>query len=291
MLDTTNIESQSLSLIDKIARREAYRIESFPTVQDLQEIAKEGQKRQREFGVQLYITEDEKGTTFNSGAAENVFEPEPPSKLRDKIRAGIFFHSHPIKPEDQLADGKIGLHIMPSEPGDFKATIWSRRIAGYFNILTEHGMTLNVSAEGVSRNEDILRRLRYKAGEKELANEKVWKILTGSQAGQVIVGEQSKKVSEGFNFGHEDVVAFSHTDYSYIGVDKVSPIGTIRHFVFISWQKLEEMQEIYGNLENLCFGKGTRKLIEHLGFNIPCEDNLGIVARKPYQLAKKRGVE
>jgi len=75
----------------------------------------------------------------------------------------------------------------------------------------------------------------------------------------------------------EDLVLLSNTQ----------DLGT-RYFLHLSWEKLGELESVYGNLENLCFGDGLKSLTEHLGIKVPHKDNLGDAASVLYRMPQKR---
>ena len=52
------------------------------------------------------------------------------------------------------------------------------------------------------------------------------------------------------------------------------PSGNTRFLLLLDWNRVKELEPVYGNLRDLCFGTGVKKLVEHLSLEVPCKDNL-----------------
>lgn len=257
------------------------RVDRSATIRDLKELAVKTQESAAEYGVSIYQTiEDKSGSVYTVGEGTSIYEPEPPSELRGKIKSGVFVHCHPVRSNERSDDGRT-LHILPSGngffSGDFEASIQSRVIGGYLNIASEYGMTMFIGIEGISRDDEVVRKLRKKFKGSYLGKQKVWKIITGERAGTAFVNSEFEEaVNDKLSMG-DDVLLFSNTE----------ELG-VRYFLHLSWEKLEELKSTYGDLNNLCFGDGLEKLVGALKLHVPHKKNLGEAAVIAYATPQKR---
>lgn len=268
--------------VDISTRLERRVVQGVPTIQDIRDLALKTQSEQIEYGVSVYQTVSaETGSVYAAGSSRAIFEPEPPKELKGKIRSGVFIHCHPIALSERVENGR-SLHLLPSGSnslaGDFGADIMSRIIGGYLNVASEYGLTMNIGIEGITREDFITRELKRKAGADKTANEHVWKIWSGNKAGTAFVNREiGEAVDQKFSVD-EDIILLSHTD----------SLGT-RNFLHLSWEKLTELESIYGGFENLCFGNGLDLLLNHLAIDVKHDKNLGEAAQTTYALPQKRG--
>lgn len=293
-------ETQSDTLIGQLEKANSIEFRRMPTIDELEMLAAEGQKTTREYGIQtIKLVDGTLRTIFKSSDSNQllIIEPDIPSELKRDVQAGVFQHNHPVKPGEETGTGEITLHILPSS-GDFENNKYPTRIAGLkpggaMNITSQYGVTLNIGIAGMNREEDIVRRLKYRAGAIKTATEtNIWKFYTGSRTGESIVNQVPEKVSEKYSLGNGDIIVASHTEYVYFpAMDKagVSPIATVRHFVFISWEQFRHLENNFGGLENLYFGNGIDRLVETLDLDIPHERNLSDVCKIYWKPSKKRG--
>lgn len=269
---------ESLGISEKVVHSD-----SLPTIDDLHTLANKAKETKTELGVSIYMVsaEEKMGSTYNIGSATSIYEPEPPNKYKGKIEAGLFIHCHPVPDSKRVKEGRP-LHILPSGGegrfvGDFAANVMSRVVGGYLNIASEYGLTMSIGIEGISREDDLTRKMRKKLGAYKKGNEKTWKILSGEKAGVSMVGNEYRaEVDKKFSIG-DDVVLLSHTQ----------ELG-IRYFLHTSWDKLKELESIYGGVENLCFGDGLQALLKELNISVPHEKNLSTAAKKILVTPKSR---
>lgn len=293
-------ETQTDVLIDQLEKVGSIEYRRAPTINELEILAAEGQKKIREYGTQtIKLVDGTVRTIFRSPDSNqlSIIEPDIPSELRGEVQAGVFQHNHPVKQGEETRTGEITLHILPSG-GDFKNNRYPTRIAGLkpggaMNITSQHGVTLNIGITGMDREEDIVRRLKYRVGARETAKEtNVWKFYTGPRTGESIINQVPEKVSEKYSLGNGDVIVASHTEYVYFPtMDKagMSPIATVRYFVFVGWKEFKQLEDNFGGLENLYFGDGVDRLTEKLNLDIPHERNLSDVCKICWKPPKKRG--
>ena len=137
-----------------------------------------------------------------------------------------------------------------------------------------------MGVEGNTREEDLTRTLREKAKSFDLANESIWKIMSGEKGGTSFNQKEFPQAIDDKFTMEEDVVLLSHNERN---------IGT-RYFLHLSWDKLKELEPVYGGVDNLFFGDGLDKLTKHLGINVYHEPNMAKAARKTYAMPKERGV-
>lgn len=262
------------------AKGQEFRVNKLPTMNDIHTLALRTQEKMEEYGVSMYKTTDGKcGSVYNKGGKRSIYEPEPPREFRGKIESGVFVHCHPIPQSERVAEGR-SLHVLPSGTkafaGDFEANNWSRVIGGYLNVASEYGLTMFIGIEGISREDYVTRQLRRKVGSHDLAKQRVWKVLSGNQSGTAFVGDEFREAVDKKFSMDEDLILLSNTQ----------DLGT-RYFLHLSWEKLGELEPVYGSLENLCFGDGLKSLIGHLGVKVPHKDNLGDAASVLYRMPQK----
>lgn len=297
----SQIETQPDTLIGQLEKATSIEFQRMPSIDELEMLAAVGQKKIREYGIQTLKLVDGTviKTIFKSPDSNrlSIVEPDIPSELKGDIQAGVFLHNHPIKQQEENGTGEITLHILPSD-GDFENNKYPTRVAGLkpggaMNVTSQYGVTLNIGITGMDREEDIVRRLKYRAGARETAKEtNIWKFYNGPRAGESAVNQQSEKVLEKYSLGNEDILIASHTEYTYFpAMDqaKISPLATVRHFIFVSWEKLKQLENSFGGLENLYFGNGVDKLVKALELDIPHEQNLSDVCKICWKPPKKRG--
>jgi len=255
-----------------------------PTIDQIEELARNTQDQQREYGVSSYSVKDgQRYFRLIRSSGTKINEPEIPREIKGKVDAGIFIHCHPIFPGEEVESGK-SLHVLPSgynaEHGDIASNLWERKIAGYLNIASKYGLTMNIGVEGLTREEHITRTLKARAKADDTANESVWKILSGKKGGTSFnESEFPQAVTNKFSLDG-DVILLSNSERF---------IGT-RYFLHLSWEKLKELESIYGGIDNLFFGDGLDTLTKHLEITVPHERNIAKAARKIYALPKNREV-
>ena len=245
-----------------------------PQIQDLITATLETQHHLEEHGISVYATkEGDRHTLFTKSKGQSIFEPDIPSSLKGKIKSGIFIHCHPISTSEEVNGGR-SLHILPSAysafAGDFAANLWSRVIGGYLNIASKYGLTINIGIDGISRDEDVTRTLREKVNAYDLATEKVWKVLSGQKGSMSFNQMEARQAIDDKFTMDEDVLLRSYTDRA---------IGT-KYFLHLSWEKIQELEQVFSGLDNFFFGDGLDRLIKHLNLDVTHEKNLAMAARK-----------
>ena len=286
-----------VSLIDRLEQTNLVEVNRSPTIEDLKFLADKGHTSIVEYGCQaLKTTEGQEVTQFTKSELKEVaiFEPEIPGRLKGKLTGAVFIHNHPILPSEQIGDEKT-LHVFPSE-ADFWANFMSRMAAGYMNIASIHGLLMNIGIEPMSREEDLTRRLKIKAGAKETGNEtNIWRILSGEKAGSVLPKRIPVMVGEKFSMGSADVILASKTEYIYHGFNKrkdgedMPVMGFSRYFLLVGWDKLKSVETNFGGLSNLFFGDGVSQLVEALKIDAPHDQNLSTVTQASGAYTKRRG--
>lgn len=257
-------------------------ISGVPTIEEVRDAANMTQFEMQEYGVSVYSTTNgEKKTLFTKSDGLSIFKPEVPYEIKGKIKESVFIHCHPIVREERVESGR-SLHILPSGhggfEGDFAASLWSPSGGNYLNIASEYGLTMNIGVQGISRVDDLTRTLRERNRAYKLANEAVWKVYSGEKAGMSFNQDEfPQAVTDKFVI-NEEVLLLSHTERA---------IGE-KYFLHLSWNKLKELEPIFGGMENLFFGDGLDKLTEHLKINVPHEKNLAKATQHSYAMPKNR---
>ncbi len=238
-----------------------------PSILQLKELAKESDRRDIELGVQIlkrksdgeFISIHALGTKTPRGSYE-ILEPKIYSGTRaDDIQAGVFFHTHPGSAYDLSIFPSQYINTAGEHGGDTKAHISSREFGGYWSVLSRFGITLPIAVVEIGRSEQVDRYLRMALGNQQAANELMWKIYTGKNAGQSFPDlhtfnfDQSKAGSQ----SPEDVVLASFTYH----------MGTQVFFLHVSWNQLLRLENVYGGTQGLCFGSGIPSLVKALNLD------------------------
>jgi hypothetical protein len=137
-----------------------------------------------------------------------------------------------------------------------------------------------IGTEGISRQDSITRKMRVKLGAHKLAHQRTWKVLSGEKAGSAWVGSEfPQAIDEKFSLS-ENVILFSNTQ----------ELG-IKYFLHMSWEKLKELETVYGGLDNLCFGNGLQLLVQKLGIHVHHEASLSDATRLVMEQPKGRSTK
>ncbi|MFC1727263.1 hypothetical protein ACFL0Y_01950 [Patescibacteria group bacterium] len=279
-------EIKPLSLTDRLDSEKYIAFQQLPTLSDIQAIAESGQLKQREYGAQLYTTGDKVGCNYVRGydsrsGNKAIREPRPPERLWEKIQSGVFIHTHPLKEKYLLKKPDVPMGALPSRSGDIPASLLASYIGTYLNVATVYGLVMNIGAEGIDRSEHVVRTLRGRLGVQEQAKEDVWKVWTGERAGDTLADKKGGEFDDNDLLGRENIVIISHTRIS----------GPVSWFLFVSWDKLNELEAVHGGLENICFGDGVQKIVKELSIDVPHGENLSDIVKNPFPRPLERNQE
>lgn len=263
----SNTAESPLAMLDKIGIVENQPI---PSVETLQKLVALSSRQDREYGIQLYEMQTEEGdrkaSTYIKGEKGHIREPKPPQHTQ----RGVFFHTHPEMRSwlNQIIVGSRTRpwYMLPSDmgfkdmfdkvlsgrSGDIVATMLSARLAGYMNIASPYGLTLRIGVVKDPSNSQL--------------EDSEWGMLSGSQKGKVV---SPKKLALDRHAIYDPVMVWRNR----------WPHGNTNYFLLLSWDKLQELTPVFNNLDNLCFGDGVEKVVQHLQLNVEHRDNLAAVPR------------
>lgn len=248
-----------------------------PSLDTLQGLAQLGTKNLVEYGVQIYEAVVNGRTTHEATFVRglppskyarkmSIFEPEKP----ENATRGVFFHTHSDEPYSTWRYLRSFIHprkqhswyMLPSDEGvgysldkmgggDTYAN-YSRKLGGYLNVVSPHGMALHVGVgprlQGV-----------------HLTNSE-WEIVAGTQKGRKYTPIQ--RYSD-LSSVPDPIMIWKHQ----------WPAGNSQFFLLLSWGEINRLSSVFENVENLCFGDGLEKMIKELNIDIPHENNLADVTK------------
>lgn len=91
-----------------------------------------------------------------------------------------------------------------------------------------------------------------------------WGMLFGSQKGKVV---SPKKLAFDRYPVYDPVMVWYNR----------WPHRNTNFFLLLSWSKVQEFTPVFNDLDNLCFGDGVNKIVQHLQLDVVHQTNLAAV--------------
>lgn len=261
----SNTPESPLAMLDKVGIVENQPI---PSIEILQNLVVLSSRQSREYGIQLYETqtkeESHKAASYIKGEKAYIWEPKPPQHTQ----RGVFFHTHPEMKSwlNQIIVGqKIRpWYMLPSDmgyrdmfdkvlsgrAGDILATMMSARLAGYLNIASPYGLALRIAAVKDSSNDQL--------------EDSEWGMLLGTQKGKIL---SPRKLALDRQPIYDSLMVWRNR----------WPHGSTNLFLLLSWGKVQELTPVFNDLDNVCFGDGVEKIVQHLQLDVVHQPNLAAV--------------
>ena len=244
---------ESVSGIRTVESMQMVKYLAVPSVREFQFVLGLSRERDREYGIYILDKKGTRVTYITADTQGGVMQPHELSNFVDEGTRAVSFHVHY---KDSTARS---LSIFPSQTGIYGGDVGMHLtdVGGSFGIVSNHGLSFPIAVKSMSRDEHIVRLMRKKSRDLDSADEPMWRIYTGSHAGESFPSGTDVYKS-GFTFSKQEdsiIVSFTYMQHHF---------QMMVYLMFVSWEKLVGTENDYDSIDGLCFEDGLKDLVSAL---------------------------